>query len=53
MSRKMLPAILLLLSTLAVAQSSSPEALYDRGVDAITGIGPTRNDTLGIDYFRR
>jgi uncharacterized protein len=45
-------SILALVSTLALAQSSSPEALYDRGVDAITGVGPSRNDSLGIDYFR-
>ena len=49
-------SLLLLLSTLAtvsVAQSNSPEALYDRGIDAITGVGPSENDTLGVDYFRR
>jgi hypothetical protein len=37
-------SLLLLLSTLAtvsVAQSNSPEALYDRGIDAITGVGPS------------
>src|SRR5271165_5227458 len=53
MRRTVLSAILVLSSTLALAQSSSPEALYDRGVDAITGVGPTRNDSLGIEYFRR
>jgi len=42
-----------LLSITAAAQSTSPEALYDRGLDAITGIGPSRNDALGLDYFRR
>jgi len=46
-------SILALSSTLAFGQSSSPEALYDRGVDAITGVGPSRNDTLGVDYFRQ
>ncbi|HSZ64384.1 MAG TPA: tetratricopeptide repeat protein [Terriglobales bacterium] len=46
-------SILSLAATLAWAQSSSPESLYDRGVDAITGVGPSRNDTLGIDYFRQ
>jgi len=44
---------LVLLSALALAQSNSPEALYDRGIDAITGVGPSQNDVLGIDYFRR
>ncbi|MGD0211930.1 MAG: tetratricopeptide repeat protein [Terriglobales bacterium] len=52
---KLLSAILVLwcTSTIALAQSSSPEALYDRGIDAITGVGPSENDALGIDYFRR
>lgn len=53
MRRILFSAILVLLSTIAAAQSSSPEALYDRGMDAITGVGPSRNDSLGIDYFRR
>lgn len=53
MRRILFSAILVLLSTITVAQSSSPEALYDRGMDAITGVGPSRNDSLGIDYFRR
>jgi uncharacterized protein len=53
MRRTILSAILALCSAMAVAQSSSPDALYERGMDAITGIGPSRNDTLGIDYFRR
>ncbi len=51
--RTILSAIFALLSTLACAQSTSPEALYDRGIDAITGIGPSQNDALGVDYFRR
>jgi uncharacterized protein len=46
-------SILLLPSAVAFAQSSSPEALYDRGVDAITGVGPSRNDSAGVDYFRK
>jgi uncharacterized protein len=50
------PSILLLIAmasaTVAMAQSSSPEALYDRGIDAITGIGPSENDTLGADCFK-
>ncbi len=53
MRRAILPSILVLLSALAFAQSTSPDALYDRGMDAITGVGSSRNDTLGIDYFRR
>jgi uncharacterized protein len=53
MRRTILLSILVLCSTIALAQSASPEALYDRGMDAITGVGSSRNDTLGIDYFRR
>ena len=43
----------MLLSTLALAQSTSPDALYERGIDAITGVGESRNDQAGIDYFHR
>ncbi len=53
MRRTILSSILVLWSTMALAQSNSPEALYDRGMDAITGVGPSQNDALGIDYFRR
>jgi len=53
MRRTILSSILVLWSTIAFAQSSSPDALYERGMDAITGVGPSRNDSLGIDYFRR
>ncbi len=53
MRRTILSAVVLLLSTLSFGQSTSPEALYERGMDAITGVGPTRNDTAGMDYFRR
>jgi len=53
MRRIFLFVIVVLSSAIALAQSTSPEALYDRGVDAITGIGPSENDTLGIECFRR
>ena len=54
MRRTILCAILVLLGALAASgQSTSPDALYERGMDAITGVGSSRNDTLGIDYFRR
>ncbi len=46
-------AIFVLLSTLAGAQSMSPDALYERALDAITGVGETRNDQAGIEYFHR
>ncbi len=52
MRRTILSAILALSSAVALAQSSSPEALYERGVDAITGIGTSRNDALGVECFR-
>jgi len=53
-----MPRILLIInlalwSALAFGQSSSPDALYERGMDAITGIGASRNDALGADYFKR
>jgi TPR repeat protein len=53
MHRTILSAILVLSSTMAFAQSNSPDALYERGMDAVTGVGSSRNDSLGIDYFRR
>jgi uncharacterized protein len=54
MRRTILISILVLLcGTIALAQSTSPDALYERGMDAITGIGSSRNDTVGLDYFRR
>jgi len=51
--RPILLILLALTSVVAFAQSSSPEALYERGMDAISGVGPSRNDLEGIDYFRR
>ena len=43
----------LLCAPFALAQSTSPEALYDRGMDAITGVGSVQNEAEGVDYFRR
>ena len=52
--RRILFVISLALTCLGVfAQSSSPEGLYDRGMDAISGAGPSRNDLQAVDYFRR
>jgi uncharacterized protein len=45
--------VLVLLNALACAQSVSPDALYERAIEAITGVGPNRNDLEGVDYFRR
>ena len=42
-----------LLRAVSLAQSTSPEALYERGMDAITGVGSVQNEAEGIDYFRR
>jgi hypothetical protein len=53
MRRTILTSILVLWSALALAQSASPDALYERGMDAITGVGPSQSDSTGIDYFRR
>jgi len=53
MPRAILSSIAVFVATIAFAQSTSPDALYERGIDAITGIGVSRNDTLGVDYFRR
>lgn len=43
----------LLVSSFALGQSASPEALYERGMDAISGAGPSRNDLQAVDSFRR
>ena len=53
MRRTTLLFVLVLLSALAYAQSTSPDALYERGMDAITGVGAAHDDQQGIDYFRR
>jgi len=53
MHRTICLILLALASVCAFAQSSSPDALYQRGMDAITGVGPSRNDLDGIEYFRR
>jgi hypothetical protein len=53
MPRWLLIPIFAFFSVVAVAQSTSPDALYERGIDAITGVGDSRNDMLGIDYFKR
>jgi uncharacterized protein len=42
-----------LMSTVTFAQSNSPEQLYERGMDAISGAGLSRNDRDALEYFRR
>jgi uncharacterized protein len=53
MRRTFLAAFVIVISSLAIAQSTSPEALFDRGMDAISGAGPSHNDLQALDYFRR
>jgi len=52
--RQILVAVSVVLLNMAVfAQSSSPEGLYERAMDQISGAGPSRNDLQAIDTFRR
>jgi uncharacterized protein len=53
MRRAILSVVAVLISTIAFSQSISPETLYERGMDAISGAGPSRNDRDAIEYFRR
>jgi uncharacterized protein len=46
-------AVVMLPGILAWGQSGSPDALYERGMNAITGVGESRNDAAGVDYFRQ
>lgn len=46
-------ALLAVLSASALAQSSSPEALYERGMNAATGMGSLRSDQQAVEFFRR
>ena len=48
-----LSVCVILVSLTVFAQSSSPEALYERGMDAMSGAGLSRNDFQALDYFRR
>lgn len=53
MPRTVLSLFFLLMSSLALGQSASPETLYERGMDAISGAGPSRNDREALESFRR
>ena len=53
MRRTLLAVVVVLISVATFAQSTSPEALYERGMDAISGAGPSRNDRDALEYFRR
>ncbi len=48
-----LVTLLAVLSAVAFAQSSSPEALYERGMNAVTGMGPLHSDQQALEFFRR
>ncbi len=53
MRRTILSVVVVLMSALSFAQSSTPDALYERGMDAISGAGPSRNVRDAVEYFRR
>src|SRR5882757_4588477 len=53
MRRALFSAVVVLISSLSFSQSSSPEALYEHGLDAISGANTSRNDHDAIEYFRQ
>jgi len=53
MRKAVFSVLLAAINLVALAQSPSPESLYERGMDAISGAGPSRNDRDAIEYFRR
>jgi TPR repeat protein len=53
MRRALLSVVAALVSTLCFGQISSPEALYQHGLDALSGANTSRNDHDAIDSFRR
>ncbi len=53
MRQTLFVVIFTLISVATFAQSNSPEALYERGMDAISGAGVSRSDVQALDYFRR
>ena len=52
MRRIVVPFLIAIFSAMSFAQTS-PEALYERGMDAISGANTSRNDHDAIGYFRR
>jgi uncharacterized protein len=52
MRRSILGLFFVLVSVFALGQNNSAEQLYQRGMDAMTGAGPSRNDRDALDYFR-
>jgi uncharacterized protein len=53
--RRALPtlALICVMVTSSYAQSPSPQRLYEMGMNALTGVGPERNDQNALDYTRR
>ncbi len=51
--RRIYCLVLIFVATCAVSQTDTPQALYERAMDAITGVGLSRNDLKGIDLFRQ
>ena len=51
--RSVVIAISVVLISFAALAQTSPEGLYEKGMDEITGAGPSRNDLQAIDTFRR
>jgi TPR repeat protein len=52
MRRSILGLFFVLVSVFALGQNNSGEQLYQRGMDAMSGAGPSRNDRDALDYFR-
>jgi hypothetical protein len=51
MRRTLLAIVIAVISALAFAQSTSPESLYEHGMDAISGAGPSHSDRDAISIF--
>jgi TPR repeat protein len=43
----------LLTSIFAVSQATDPARLYETGMNALTGVGPSHNDQVALDNLRR
>jgi uncharacterized protein len=54
MRRRLLALMLVCLSlSSAYAQSPSPQRLFEMGMNALTGVGPERNNQNALDYTQR
>jgi uncharacterized protein len=53
MRRTIVSLFVVLVGVLGWGQSNSPEALYERAMDAISGAGLSHNDLQALEYFRR